>query len=628
MKSKITLLSILLFIGCGSDSSNSSTSTNINKIKCIDVYTLGNVVNAVVTDNNNQRAEYNETSSQYCFKENIAYPIKVQQLADTYIDVDYDNNKTANDISPKFKELKSYYPYIDLVTDVEARAIDTNLSYYQDINDTNITALSMPSINEVQNYYTNFINNKYNIDLANPSINEKILNFVAYDYNLSNELNVSADLFNNYNNLVIFFDNTLNVSSITNKLHYYSFLHSLELLDKKLIDRVDTIHIPNIAYLHSSNKPIVDNFEINHTNMIVKDIEIDSNKSHIYVASGLDGVTELNNSLDVVNNKKVSDTFSTSYNVDILNTSNKTYLFTADGGEGISLFDITNGNLIDLNKTFWKYYDQTQDSNVSITIDDTNGRKQIDEVISVKSYVSPFENKIWFAFGTKNKGLYLVDFKKIMSNIESNSSYPMIILNSNDDVNNTLWVTGDGGSVYSEAFSSDGQNVYATKSNLIERYDISSLPISTPNNYQITADNAYNLKMITKNGTDELFVSTNEGVEVYDVSNNGDLSFVSKYDTEGSETGYLPKMKFISDENILLLTDGYKGLKAIKYDSSYNPMLCGVGYFHTYNDSSKLAKVTSVDAYNDNGVEYVIVGIEGFGIAKFKLDDLLFKHCQ
>ena len=136
--------------------------------------------------------------------------------------------------------------------------------------------------------------------------------------------------------------------------------------------------------------------------------------------------------------------------------------------------------------------------------------------------------------------------------------------------------------------------------------------------------------MITKNGIDELFVSTNNGVEVYDVLNNGDLNFVSEYTTEGAKSGYLPKMEYISDKNILLFTDGYYGIKAIKYDVSYKPMLCGIGYFAPYSDNTKLAKVTSVVSYfdTDDNNYYVIAGVDGYGLVKFRLEDLLFKHCK
>jgi len=630
MKKQLIFLTTLFLIGCGINTSKSGSGNESNNVSsgnyCIEVKTLAPVINAVVSDENNQTAVYDSNKSKYCFSKSIKYPIKVKMVSNTFIDVDYDGKKTANDIKPKIYNLESYYPYVDLITTIHARAVDKNLS------ETNTTL----SINTIKNNYEKILNDKYDINLNSPSLKEKILNFVAYDYNLSNSLDFSSDLFDMYNDLVIFFENQLNKPNISDKVKYYSFFHSLELLDKKLIERVDTIHRPQITYLHIANVPVVDknnsSFIPGPYNVISNDIKIDNYNNEIYVASGIDGVTKLDNSLNVIANLKVNNTFSNSYNLNILSINDKKYLFTADGGEGLSLFDITHGSFIYKNKIFWKYYDQFADKNVSISIDDTKGMKQTDEIISVKSYVSPFQNKAWLAFGTRNKGLYLVDFKKIFSNIESNITYPIIIYNPNDDQNNTLLVPGDGGTVYSEAFSNDGNNLYATKSNTIERYDLSSLLVSsTPvATYNIKANNAYNLKMITNNGTDELFVSTDKGVEVYDILNNNDLMFRSEYDTAGAMRGYLPKMSFISEKNILLLTDGYQGLKAIKYDESYNPQLCGVGYFYPYSDSTKLAKVTSVATYKNinDGNYYVIVGIDGFGIAKFKLNNLLFKHCE
>jgi hypothetical protein len=678
LRIKILLLCLFFLIGCGigNGSSHKKSDSNTNTAvsttptvsisntdtvsKCIDVYTLGNIVNAAVRDDKGQIASYDFNKSKYCFSNTIYYPVSVKVLPDTFIDVDYDNKKSANDIKPKFKELKSYYNYIDLITDMHAREVNLSvernltISENSDINGSEINSTEKINPTEIVDYYKNLvkneIKNKYDINLIKNSINERILNFAAYDFYLNTGTlpTMATDLFVEYNNLKIFFDNSLNNLSITDKVKYYSFYHSLELLDKKLLQRVDIIHKPEITYLHKNNLPITDPTVVKsyYHNVIAKDIAINTNG--VYTASGLDGVakyidvpgysdTDYNNSEFTLSKKiKISDTFSNSYNLDIFsysyNNFKKEYLFVADGGEGVSIIDITGGNFNIINSIMWKYYDAVQDKNISITIDDSQGLKQIDDVISIKTYISPGENKMWLAFGTKNKGLYLVDLKKTLFKIQ-NSLYPVIVYNPENDVNNTLWISGDGGTVYSEEFSSNGENLYAIKENTIERYDLSSvlaLSNPTPVTYTIKSDNAYNLKMIIKSGIDELFVSTNKGVELYDVSNNGDLNFISEYTTEGAQNGYLPKMEYITDRNILLFTDGYKGLKAIKYDDPYNPRLCGIGYFSFYNDKTKLAKVNSVTAYydtNDNNY-YVIAGVEGYGLIKFKLDDLLFKHCQ
>lgn len=695
MRKLTTLITALFLAGCGIGSSGGGggkesspketvkqvENNETNKTICISLYTLGNVLNAAVSDSSGKKAKYNLAKSQYCFKGGVKYPIVAKVLSDTYIDVDYNNKQTSNDIKPKFTQLKSYFNFIDLVTDMEARALDENLSSYKtatskETNETNATPVKVPSKEEVLAYLEKSLMDRYDINLASvnlPSkvisdedLKEKILNFVAYDYELSGKsLNFGTNLFDDYNNLSIFFDKYLKKATISEPVRYYSLYHSLELLDEKLINRVDTIHRPDITYLHPTNLPVTKASSfIFHHSLIAKDIKVDTEQNNppydnirVYVASGKDGVVELSDKLEIVHSKKVDQTFSNSYNLDILNTNNlknssinnKHYLMVADGGEGISVFDILGGSFTYKDKIFWQYYDASKDKNVSITISTKKGMKQIDSVISLKSYVSPLGETVWCAFGTQNQGLFLTDCKKILPRFDAlypvevkdgnttktvykNLQYPMIIYNPANDENNTLWIAGDGGTVYAEEFSSDGENLYATKSNTIERYDLSSLlVISTPaNSYNIQGKDAYNLKMITSNGADELFVSTDEGVEVYNVLNNYDLSFISKYTTAGASEGYLPKMSFVSEKNILLFTDGYQGLKAIKYDYSYKPKLCGVGYFYPYSDPTKLAKVTSVDAYKDNsdGEYYVVVGIDGFGVAKFKLKDLLFKHCQ
>jgi hypothetical protein len=119
-----------------------------------------------------------------------------------------------------------------------------------------------------------------------------------------------------------------------------------------------------------------------------------------------------------------------------------------------------------------------------------------------------------------------------------------------------------------------------------------------------------------------MFVATDKGVQVYDVSNNNDITFTSEYTTEGAQKGYIPHMDFY--DGFLFFTDGYKGLKVIKYDNSFQPMLCGVAYFAPRDNPEEMAKVNSVKYYNG----YLYVGVDSFGIVKFPLDDILFTHCK
>jgi hypothetical protein len=53
-------------------------------------------------------------------------------------------------------------------------------------------------------------------------------------------------------------------------------------------------------------------------------------------------------------------------------------------------------------------------------------------------------------------------------------------------------------------------------------------------------------------------------------------------------------------------------------------MLCGVEYFAPEGNDYELSKTTSVRYYDG----YLYVGVASQGIAKLKLDDLLFEHCK
>jgi hypothetical protein len=131
---------------------------------------------------------------------------------------------------------------------------------------------------------------------------------------------------------------------------------------------------------------------------------------------------------------------------------------------------------------------------------------------------------------------------------------------------------------------------------------------------------AYNLKLFPN--SNELLVSTNKGLYIYDITNDEDLTYISSYPTEGSKKDYYPKIEFADD--FIVYTDGDKGIKILKLDSSYNPMLCGAKYFSSSSSTQDLAKVTSVKY--ENGILYV--GFDTYGISRYRFKDLLFRHCK
>ena len=574
----IFLIITLLFIGC-KNSSNSDKNTSQENKQEIEVFTIGPVLNALVKDANNQVAVFDKNSSKYIFENPIVYPINVTPTSQTFIDIDYDKNKTATDLKPNFTNLKSFTNQINLLT---------NLYYSNEYNDSNITIST----------YTDLIKNRFNIDiLTSPTQNEEVAKvlFASYNYSLENNLTKLEDIDNKVDEINLFFNNYLSTLDI-NKTKYYSFYDSLINLDKKRITRTDTLHKPTISILRDS---------ITYTNesndVDVFDIYIKPNV--VYTASGHEELALFDSSLVY---KKHS-------NVDLLSFGIKLYpekynnsecLFLADSNYGFKVFDSSTNDI-------------TQKEHILSYISSDNKEENFtsNKVLSINGYISSQNSKRLLAISTNDKGFYLVNIKDNFTNCSLNQ-----------DINSsTMLITADNTQAISSSFRNDGAYLYVSTKDNITGYSLDILDsekiATSKTTYSIqNSEEAYNTMLI--NNDNELFVTTNKGIQIYDVDNSNNLSFISEYTTEGANTGYYPRIDFYN--NYLFFTDGYKGLKVIKYDDSFTPMLCGVEYFAPKNNSEELAKVNSVK-YNDG---YLYVGIDSYGIVKFKFQDILFKHCK
>jgi len=204
--------------------------------------------------------------------------------------------------------------------------------------------------------------------------------------------------------------------------------------------------------------------------------------------------------------------------------------------------------------------------------------------------------------------------------------------NTTVDINETRdFLIADGAdSAYDAVFRDDGSYLYVAYGDKgIGGFDTQFLDKDYITNSKATFSlkdgaRAYNLKLFDNDN--ELIVTTDKGFEIYNVEDSNELSFVTAYSTEGAKAGYSPQIEIYED--YLFFTDGYKGLKVFKLSSSYDPMLCGVAYFAPNSDPYKLAKVEDVDYFEIGNQVYIVIGASSYGVAMFKLKNMLFEHCK
>jgi len=632
MKKELIISAIvsLLLTACGNgkDGKNSHHTTmsiqpqNKEKNISIKVNSLAPLMNVKVLDKNNNTAIYDKSSNSYIFTKKITYPIRLEKTNSSYIDVNYNKKLDANDIKMKNQVLYSYFPYINLLTNYHYQLVqklyssyqssksnnnDTNSSINQDknvsnnsTNDSNISKkimMKIVTINDIEKNVTNIINNEFSINLDNPdNLNLYLVNFAIYNNivknnelnqtTIDNELYKIKDFFNNY------------LTNIIYQIKYYSYYDSLVLLNQKKIQRIDNIHKPEIPFYIKNNLKI----EASNTKIDFNSIKIYKNK--IYVSSYKDELISLNPNLSIIA-KTNPDENSTAYNMDILN--DKIYL--ADGKDGIKIYNLNLGIIKKLKIIQKTTYIEKNESNSTISIPVITEDNYL--YTNVKAYKTPLNNKTFLSV-IANNSLYLLDI--------SNYFYD----------NSKKIIFNDGNNSKDMVFSDSGNNLFSTNKNFINNYDLTLLD----KNYILDNKKFYEFNnsiipynIIINNNQNELFVSSNVGILNFDILNNGELQLNKIYPLEGSINGYKPQMYYIDNKNILIVSDGFKGIKIIKYNSNFNkPMLCGVEYFSTKDDNTTLAKVTSLD-YDKNSNE-IYIGIDSYGIIKTNLDNLIFRHCQ
>ncbi|NPA10896.1 MAG: hypothetical protein GXO62_01470 [Epsilonproteobacteria bacterium] len=586
MKKIIFSLIFIIFAGCGSSGSSSGDTKNY-----IDVFTLAPVKNLLIQDANGQTAVYDSAAGEYYFKSQITYPITATPTPYSYVDVDYDNKPTQNDIKPIFLTLSSYNNHINFLTD-----------YYYSAN--------LQSQNITTTDYTYQLSLKYNINPENSPLTDTnyqkaligVYNYLAKNHYATIQPNALTEPLNEVSQVEQFINAYLGfLTSESDKLKYYSFYDSLKLLDAKLISRIDSLQKPNIISL--LRNPI---------NILAKNSDIDvfdiaPFDKVVFTASGQDelGLFSQSNLALISYSNTPYNGFGRQLYTQEYNANN--CLFLADSDK-VAVYDITSPLTTMYQGVFDYYYSGGTATPYSAS-----------NILDVNGYTSSKESKRLLAISTEDNGLYLINAKNVLKNCT---------LIKTPDLENDILIPPTGGLSPSSAFRDDGTYLFVSQVTSIDGYDISNLNpdvISATKLSTTPANSAevYNIMLVNHNS--QLFASTNLGIQLYNVDNVNNLEFLNQYTTEGAVSGYNAQM--VAYKNYLIFTDGYKGLKVLRYDSAFKPMLCGVEYFATKDDPTQLAKVNSVKLNEESGSVYVYAGVDSLGIVKFNFQDILFKHC-
>jgi len=593
MKFYVAFIAFFIFSGCNPDTlvDKSSESTAKAKNHYIDIFTLAPVKNLLLQDAQNQVAFYDDKKKSYYFKESVSFPINATALSKTYVDVDYDENITSSDLAPSTlfstTKLQSFCSSVNFLT-----------SYYydQNLSENNVTIES----------YKAEIKTRFDIDICADTISHKsnaITLFGTYNAVVKNKSLTSLDDAEvEVTKVEDFFNSYLSKLSSKNKIKYYSFYNSLVELDKGNVSRADTGHKPFIPTRIKAKTALL------KYNSAIDVFDIVKQNDTLFLAAGHDELAKATSELENVVFSADVSLLSFGNRLNFHEYKGSECLFLANAKVGITSFQLNNSSFTKEVNATKNYLD---DKSAFVDFSDHS-------VTNVNSYISLNQNKRLLGIATSDKGYYLLNIKDSFTNCTRSKE-----INSTQD----FIIDEQSGSVVDATFRDDGTylyvahkeaGVYGYKTDILDKTEaMGSQKIFALKD----AQEAYNMKLY--NNDNELFITTDKGVLIYDVGSSRDrLSYVSEYLSEGAQKDYYPAID--SFEDYIFITDGYMGVKVLKLNNSFHPMLCGVEYFAPNNNDYELAKTTSVK-YDDG---YLYVGVTSQGIAKLKLDDLLFKHCK
>lgn len=606
----LSLLGALLFLGC-----DDTSQTGLH----VTLYSQAPVLRAVLKDAQGQIATQDDLSqNSYRFKRSPVFPIVASSNSkDSFIDMDFDGNRSASDIV--FSDtLYSVTPLISLTTtalleaaDIDPVSLDYNVTKYKNATSQYAHAFSLSSDELLSK-----------TPLESTNVNLAVLTDTIYDARMSSEFNASHPdtLDKQFNIIQNFYNEYLSTKELSDAAKYHASYNALKLLDEKKIVRALQNTMPTIpSYL---NRDYVDNIQnLPHSallssaynqesNLAYWAMKIDASNEVAYLAAGNDGFDAVDiryAQARLENQQNDGSGFGTS--IDYMDRDAARCIFLADQENQLVIYGL------------WPL-DHANDPNATSFIDHyrnttTAGAKTFDV-----EYSSTNANNSELLFISNGAaGLEIFDVSHF-------TCREAVDLNDTNRVN----TTAIGSDTHASAVSSNQKIVYvADGANGLISVDISGAePQILKTTLLQNSEMAYNLHTVPN--SNELYVSTDKGIQIYNTDNSGNIVFRGLYATEGSRANVLGETLRVSlsdNHKALFIADITGGMKIIDISDSTNPELCGGAYFSAANDFERTAVRDVVLLEKSDGTKQVYIANDSNGLIVIDdASDLLFEHCK
>ena len=607
----LPLLVSLLLLACSDESSSSGMDVR--------VYSQAPVLRAVVKDARGQLALQSDLSKNiYHFDKNPIFPITAtSNLQDTFIDADFDTLRSASDIV--FNDtLYSVTSLLSLETtallesaDINTTSLEYNVTKYKNATTQYTHAFSLSS-NELL----------YKTPIDSTNINLAVLTDTLYAARQASDFNASNIelLDENYTKIYNFYNEYLATKEIADAARYGAFYNVLNLLDKKKIIRSQQNTMPSIPanlnkdYLENIVKlpssAMLSSLYNDKSNLAYWAIKIDAEKDIAYIAAGNDGM----DTVDISAPKERLE------NQDNNLTGFATAIETMDRDDARCIFlaDLENQLVI---YGLWPL-SHADDANASSLL----GHYKNSATTGAKTFDVDFT-----ASNANNLELLLVS-----NGIAGLEIFDINTFTCKDNINlnstNRLNTTAIGSDAHSSVVASNQKVIYvADGANGLISVDISgSQPLILNTTALKNSEIAYNLHMVPN--SNELYISTDNGIQIYNTDNTGSIIYRGLYATEGSRANILGetlKVSLSKNHKALFIADITAGVKVLDITDSTHPKLCGIAYFSAANIIERSAVRDVVLLEHDDGRKEVYVANDSNGL--IVIDDashLLFEHCK
>jgi len=583
------------------------------------VYSQAPVLRAVVKDARGQLALQSDLSKNiYHFDNDPVFPITAtSNLQDTFIDADFDALRSASDIV--FDDtLYSVTSLLSLQTTVLLQSADINTSSLE----YNVTKYKN-AITQYSHAFSLSSNTLlYKTPIDSTDINLAILTDTLYiarqspDFNASN----SEVLNENFTTIYNFYNEYLSTKEIADAARYGAFYNILNLLDKKKILRSQQNTMPSIPA--NLNEDYLENIvnlpdlamlssEYNaKSNLAYWAIKIDAEKEIAYIAAGNDGMDTVDISAPkerLENQDNNTTGFATA--IETMDRDDARCIFLADQENQLviyGLWPLSHADDANASSLLGHYKNSATAGAKTFDVDFTTTNANNLEFLLVSNGIAGLE----------------------IFNTDSFTCKDTIDLNSTSRLN----TTAIGSDAHSSVVASNQKIIYvADGANGLISVDISgSQPLILNTTALQHGEIAYNLHMVPN--SNELYVSTDSGIQIYNTDNTGSIVYRGLYATEGSRANILGetlKVSLSKNHRALFIADITAGVKVIDITDSTHPKLCGAAYFSAANIIERSAVRDVVLLEHDDGRKEVYIANDSNGLIVINdATHLLFEHCK